>query len=85
MKASSVPILSTTTSTATPGAIGSTTPQLGPATSQHELGDQRLLEAVVPLCLRDLRPGVGRVDPGQRGARVDQVVVAADRLGQQLR
>ena len=54
------------------------------APAEHELGDQRLLEPVAVLGALDLSPGVGRVDPVERLAGVEHVVLRPDLVGEQL-
>ena len=55
--------------------------QLGSAPGEDELGHQRLVESEPPLGRGDLLPGVGLVDPLQRGAEVGQAVLLTQGLG----
>ena len=52
-----------------------------PPPGEHDLGDQRLLEAVAPAADLDLGEGVRRVDQVDGRARVDDVVLVADVVG----
>ena len=64
--------------------LGTLGAQLGPAAGQHELGDQRLVEAEPSLGRADLTEVVRGVDPVQRGPGVDEGVLVAHRVRQQL-
>ena len=54
------------------------------APAEHQLGDQGLLEPVAVLGALDLAPRVGRVDPVERLAGVEHVVLLPDLVGEQL-